>query len=195
MADARGQLAGVSTGAQIPMPGPIRRTGRPLTGRCRALRTAGLTGAAGVGRRGDHTYRTAPTRTPSPPPTTSSADSVFRNYFVKALLFRPSRRHLSPGELRVPSSTTQLSTVHPHTRPRHPHAPLLPPPPGETHSSPSLAAAFAPVASMRLCRTASRLARPLSADIASASPALSVSRASLPRLRGEASTLYACRPW
>ena len=134
MADATGQLAGVSTGAQIPMPGPIRRTGRPLTGRCRALQTAGLTGAAGAGRRGNHTYRATPTRTPSPPPTTSSADSVFRNSFVKALLFRPSRRHLSPGELRVPSPTTHLSTVHPHTRPRHPRSPLPPPPPGESHS-------------------------------------------------------------
>ena len=126
VADARGQLAGVSTGAQIPMPGPIRRTGRPPTGRCRALQTAGLTGAAGAGRRGDHTYRTTPTRTPSPPPTTSSADSVFRNSFVKALLFRPSRRHLSPGELRVPPPTTQLPTVHPHTSPRQYVLPLLP---------------------------------------------------------------------
>ena len=46
VADATGQLAGVSTGAQIPMPGTMRRTGHPLTGRWRALRSAGPAGAA-----------------------------------------------------------------------------------------------------------------------------------------------------
>ena len=124
------------------------------------LTIGGLCGLPGLeGRRGRrrHIHGASHVRPLLPPlqprPTTSSADSGFRKDIVlKLCYFTRVRRHLAPGESRVPSQLP-LPVTPSHTQVHTSPLPTLTHSPRSRHPSHSCLAAHAPTASARLlCR-------------------------------------------